>query len=422
MPSPFDFTINAVDPRQAAFGGLATGMKLKGARFAQEQAVAQAERQKQTDAAITTLSAKDNPTASDFVAVANLLPKAQADSIRASWELLNTEQQQSQLSFAGQVMAAFDTKPEIGIALLEERAAAERNSGNEDKAKAFETWAELAKVDPKLAKRNIGVMLSTVPGGDKVIDGIVELGEERRTREGGVSVSEVQRSDILPDGTVQLVRKDGTIEIVTASEANKEIVEQARKFGAKLQGLRSGERTAGSEAIKQSIEAFKGLAGIRKNIRNMKEGVRLLNEGAKTGAVEGRLPSIRASSVKLDNLQGRLGLDIIGAVTFGALSEKELEFAKDTALPKGLDEEELKKWFVEKSEAQEKMAANLEEAAIFLGEPGNTVADFLKIKKAEREDAESSDLPEGVTEEDIIETMRANNMTREQVLTRLAGG
>lgn len=192
--------------------------------------------------------------------------------------------------------------------------------------------------------------------------------------------SPVQSSKIMAGGLVQLVRKDGTTEVVSPDKAKIELVKVAEQRGAELQGLRAGERAEAKTASKVAADSFKGLSAIRKNIINMDEGIDLLDEGAKTGAIQSRLPSIRASSVKLDNLQGRLGLDVIGNTTFGALSESELKFALNTALPKGLNETELRQWLVDKRTAQNKLAEYLEEAAIFLGTPGNTIADFLTQK------------------------------------------
>lgn len=73
-----------------------------------------------------------------------------------------------------------------------------------------------------------------------------------------------------------------------------------------------------------------------------------------------------------------MGLDVIGSVTFGSLSEGEMELALDTALPTGLDGPELIKWAEDKIAAQEKLATYLEEQAIFLSKPGATPADWIK--------------------------------------------
>ena len=250
-----------------------------------------------------------------------------------------------------------------------------------------------------------------------------------RGRAAAPGIDPVQSSTILDDGTVQFVRKSGAVEVVPASEANKLLIKEAKLFSAKLQGLRSGARKAGEAAIAQSVKAFERLAPIKKNIQNLTEGIRLISEeGAGSGVIEKHFPSMKAASINLDNLQGRLGLDIIADVTFGALSESELAFAKDTALPLGLEGPELVDWLTRKRDAQRVLAQSLQDAALFLGEPGNSIPDYIRLKESQQTQTPATPqaqpaqaLPQGITEEDITETMRANNMTRQQVLNRLGG-
>jgi hypothetical protein len=251
-----------------------------------------------------------------------------------------------------------------------------------------------------------------------------------REKKVGTGEDPVQSSKILDDGTVQFLRRSGEVEVKTPEAATKDLIKEAQRFGAELQGLRSGERKAAEESIKQSIDAFKKLAPIKKNIKNLNEGIRLIDEGAQTGVIAKRFPSIKSASVQLDNLQGRLGLDIIADVTFGALSESELAFAKDTALPIGLEGEPLKEWLTRKRDSQKVLAESLEEAALFLGDPGNNVPDYIRLKRAQQtqptaqptqQQPATEALPQGVTEDDITTTMRIHNMTRQQVLSRLRG-
>jgi len=228
----------------------------------------------------------------------------------------------------------------------------------------------------------------------------LEIAQGEREAAAGTGISQVQSSTILPGGLVQLVRKDGTVEVKQPDQANIDLIKAAEDRGAELQGLRAGERQAGKKAIDIGIDSFKTLATTRKNIANMDEGIALLKGGARTGVVEGRLPSVRAASLKLDNLRGRLGLDVVSSVTFGALSESELAFAINTALPTGLDETDLLGWMQEKRDAQAKLATNLEEAALFLGTPGNTVAEFIRLKKQQRAEKEAGGLAD-LTLEDL---------------------
>ena len=203
-------------------------------------------------------------------------------------------------------------------------------------------------------------------------------------------VSEVQSSKILPGGLVQIVRKDGTTEVIPAKEAEQLLVKEAETRGAELQGLRAGERGAAAESQKLAITSFKKLAPIKKSIRNLERGIELIDEGAKTGVVAGRLPSVRQASIELDNIQNQMGLDVIGTTTFGALSESELAFALSTALPKKLKGPALRGWMVRKRDAQRKLADYVEEAAIFLGTPGNTMSRFLQMKKDQQAGGEQT--------------------------------
>jgi len=169
------------------------------------------------------------------------------------------------------------------------------------------------------------------------------------------------------------------------------------------------------DAATAANEAINKIPVVEGYINNLYEVDRLIDQGAGTGAIEGRLPSFRSASVELDNLRNQLGLSVIQSATFGPLSEKELRFALDTALPDKLEGPELKKWVKRKIKAQESLLQYLKETAAYLSTPGNTRASWIMYqeKKAEAE------LPPGVTNSDILFTMDKHNMTRREVLDKL---
>jgi hypothetical protein len=146
------------------------------------------------------------------------------------------------------------------------------------------------------------------------------------------------------------------------------------------------------QASVASKEAFDGLKNIRSTLANMGDAITALDDGAETGPIVSRLPSLRAASIELDNIKGRMGLDVISSVTFGALSESELAFALDTALPTKLEKEPLKLFLKNKVEAQKKLATELRKAASFLGTPGNTIADYVDILEKEAVNKEQDEL------------------------------
>lgn len=138
------------------------------------------------------------------------------------------------------------------------------------------------------------------------------------------------------------------------------------------------------EAVKLSRENLDLLKQTGKAIGNIDDAIRALDRGAKTGVIESQLPSVRAASIELQNIGDRMGLDVIGSTTFGALSESELNFALSAALPTALNEKDLRKWLVEKKRVQKKLASELRDAAIFFGK-GGTIPKFLE-RQTGRED------------------------------------
>jgi len=94
---------------------------------------------------------------------------------------MNKDKQENTLKFSGQVLSAFNSgSPQVGVQLLKDRAEAERNAGQEDQAKAYDTWAQIAEANPQAAMKSMGIMVAQVPGGDKVIESVTKIGQESR--------------------------------------------------------------------------------------------------------------------------------------------------------------------------------------------------------------------------------------------------
>jgi hypothetical protein len=195
MPAPYDYSINVQSPFEAALGGLKIGATIADIRTQQEAAAKAAERQQMLNQGMQALITNPNPTARDFTNIAMLLPEKEAASMRANWDTLNKDQQDNELRFSGQVMSAFSSgAPQIGVSLLRQKANAERNSGREDRAKAYETYAQLAETNPGAAQKTIGIMLAGVPGGDKVLESSIKALKapaEIRTGEAGATEKEL---------------------------------------------------------------------------------------------------------------------------------------------------------------------------------------------------------------------------------------
>lgn len=169
---------------------------------------------------------------------------------------------------------------------------------------------------------------------------------------------------------IQTISDKGIAEAIGTAKGT---INQRAKFGE----LKGASR---SRVIDKGVET---ITKIDAGLRNINSAITLLQEGAGVGAIERFLPSFKASSVALDNVQKRMALDVIGAVTFGALSQGELNLAKEVALPTGLNSEQLIDHLQKRASAQNKLRDYYNEQIQFLDE-GGSVAGFMRKKDRER--------------------------------------
>lgn len=153
---------------------------------------------------------------------------------------------------------------------------------------------------------------------------------------------------------------------------SKAIIGERKKFG----------ELTGASRSKAIDSGFERIVKIDAAVRNIDNAIKVLKGGAGVGAIERFIPSFKAASVELDNIQKSMALDVIGAVTFGALSKGELDLAKEVALPTGLDSPQLIEYLQNRKSAQEKLRAYFNEQIQFLDQ-GGTIAGFLRKKEAD---------------------------------------
>lgn len=198
---------------------------------------------------------------------------------------------------------------------------------------------------------------------------------------------------------ITIAGDEGLTEDVAESQAT---IVQRKKFAEATGALRSKLIDKGFESIK-SIDA---------NLRNIDKAIAAIDEGAITGVIESKFfPTIRKSTVKLNQIQSELGLDVVGGVTFGALSKGELDLALTVALPIGLQPPELRQWLQAKKTAQEKLRAYYAEQIDFL-DKGGSIAGFLRSKQRQ-----------GGNNEQLIQQAKdaiAQGADRNAVIQRLA--
>lgn len=248
----------------------------------------------------------------------------------------------------------------------------------------------------------------------------------------GAGAAKTQKSEILDDGTTIIVDSAGNVIVkdpqnnVLTGEAASAAIRKAKDYGAEIaqkinwsreQGKYTGQkgikaevesevaRETGQvkEAIKKGTEYAATADKITNQITTLDEGISIaeqaIAEGKSLGRgwFEGKLPKFSETANQFQNVAGRLGLDVISSVTFGALSETELNMAMATALPQFANDADTLAWLKRRKEALGKLRNYYDEAAAFLAE-GNSIADWKKIQK-EKYGGGTSELKNKSTEE-----------------------
>ena len=170
LQSPINYSLNVKSPIDEINSGLKLGSDISNLEMQQKLQQSMMDRQKLINQKTIDLMNNQNPSHKDYLDLAGLLPKEESENILKQWDSISKDKQDNQLKFMGQVMAGLGSgNPQIGINLLKQRAEAERNSGNEQDAIAYENYAKIAETDPNFAQKNIGIGLSAVPGGEKIL-------------------------------------------------------------------------------------------------------------------------------------------------------------------------------------------------------------------------------------------------------------
>lgn len=426
MTQPFNYTLNAQDPVLAMQQGMAFGQNQRAGEQAmvmnqqgmdlaasqegraqtafeqqslvfdqaQQDRAAAMEAAKVMNADLADLSrrvATGNVGAADFAAIVTKYPDLAAE-LGGAWQGLDQSRKDADAAelFKG-VTAIKAGRPDLAIQMLEDRALAAENSGDKMEADIARATAAAIKADPNAGMTSLGLLLQVVdPDAAQTV-----FGEGRR----------VQSTNAYANGTTVTVFSDGSKEVTDAAgtvltgagaqeAVNAAIESEAQMRGQNAAAAEGGKldakidkgaeaaasEEAGRQAIAKSGEAFESLNKALANIANVDVAITALDNGARAGAIDKYFPDITAASASLTNAMNRLGLDVIGSVTFGALSEGEMKLAMETAVPRNLNEADLRKWLVDKKAAQTKAAQALREAAIYLGTPGNTLAKWLDSK------------------------------------------
>ena len=361
MPQPFNYVEQVQSPVAAMLQGYQAGTAIQDRRRQMEMIQQQQAQNAQFREAFQSFATNPNKSVTDYTQLLAMAPQEMVGNVKAMYEAMTEERQSVAKRQAAELISAFKMDPDRGKEILDTRIEAAKNAGNMEEVQALQAYRKIADVDPEAVVEAVALQ-SGMAFGDEFLKQIPGLAEKR-----------VQGQKVLDDGTTVIVYTDGTTEVrnpagvALEGEARAQAIRDAQQYGIDVQRERAGGRELAKISAQEGKLALQGARSAQGNIANLKEARRLVaEEGASTGVLQRFLPTFRDSTIALREVQRRLGLDVIGSVTFGALSEGELQLALDTALPTDLSGPALIQYLDRKIAAQEKVAREQQRLAEYL--------------------------------------------------------
>lgn len=256
----------------------------------------------------------------------------------------------------------------------------------------------------KLSDRDLnGAMVTLKPFADQSIDRTpYQKGSSGMVKDadGNLFSTQVVFDPVSGGSTSQLVPVDpsgsqspvgGISPVNTSGLTMPEVIDMAMKK----------ETNAEQVQIRQGIakDAYVSIGKANAAIGNIDSAIKAIDDGANTGPVDNWFPSFKRATIELQNAGNRMGLDVIGAVTFGALSAGEMKLAMSTALPMDMQPKELKTWLRTRKRAQHKLRAEMMKVAQHF-ESNGSISDYLEDMKVRGDYVLRSDLLTITTQED----------------------
>ena len=178
MPAPINYNLDVANPINQALTSYKTGIAMR--QYAQQQAQAEEDRKRVVTMRedLATLSQKPDATGEDYSQIMLKYPEM-SEKFKKSWDILNEEQQQNQLSTMSQVYSALESgNSEVAKNILEEQKKAAKNAGLQDEANKANIMIKQIEASPDAAKLSSRLALSSILGPKEFADTFKALGDK----------------------------------------------------------------------------------------------------------------------------------------------------------------------------------------------------------------------------------------------------
>lgn len=252
---PINYLQQVADPFAQAAQGVQLGAglaDLEAKRIENERQRVQAEAQRQQLAQEQArFFTNPNPTMRDAARFASLLSPEQSKAFLPYMEGISKEQQMGVLKSSGQILSALQANPQTGIKLLQDRAVAARNSGDEADATLFEQMAEAAadpKRGPGIVFKSLAARTAGIPGAKEMFETIdkglsTQRAEEQAPLKLRQEIAAAEKAEVEARVKMETATDD-----IAKAKATREF-EQAKAFKEQVDAKYAEE--AAQDAIKK---------------------------------------------------------------------------------------------------------------------------------------------------------------------------
>lgn len=181
---PSDYSAGVLTPFQAGMQGYAAGAAIRDDQANQAALQAQQAQRVQQQQMLQSLINNKNAGAKEYADATLLMPQLK-DNFKQAWDMKSTAQQESGLRDMGQYYAAVQSgRPDIAAQQMKSRADAMEASGaSPQEVAALRAQAQVVDAHPEFARATLGMLMASVPGGDKMLTSASTMGTEQRAQD-----------------------------------------------------------------------------------------------------------------------------------------------------------------------------------------------------------------------------------------------
>lgn len=308
---PINYEVQVKNPFDSVIAGYKNATTIRDDQQKQAQALAEQAQAQQYQAEVS--AALRNPTPQAFSALAVKYPQHR-EAFKQGWDTLNTAQQQSELKDASAIAATLHAgRHDLALQQLDQRIEAAKNSGMP--TGEYQALRDQIESNPQEAYGMTLHVISSLPGGDKVLTNLSTIGTEKRAADEAPAVLAKKVADAEKAGidakyaeqgaVIDLQKKGWDIKKI---QEDIEISKQANRIAAmNAAAAREGNALKREELKLKIAETRQALDDkIRTKVADAEASATTIDNSLNTierlkrnkslndvvGSIEGRVPSV----------------------------------------------------------------------------------------------------------------------------------